>query len=64
MTRQTRSPISSPARGLTDDPTYDGLRKLAAMDGVLVYAAPPGEAVIGERPVHGLDDVVALAEFL
>ena len=34
------------------------------MDGVLVHPAPRSEAVIGQRPVHGLDDVVALAEFL
>ena len=51
-------------KAFADHPACDRLRKLGAMDGVLVHAAPRSEAVIGQRPVHGLDDVVALAEFL
>ena len=32
------------------------------MKGELADAAFLGEAVLGERPVHGLDDVIALAK--
>lgn len=46
---------------LGEHPADDRLGDLLAVGGVLGRAALVGEAVVGQRPVHGLDDVAPLA---
>ena len=49
-------------QSLAEDTADDRLAGAIAVKEILVCAALLGEAMIGERPVHGLDDVVSLAE--
>src|SRR5260370_34775862 len=48
---------------LADTPANDRLRDRPAVQGILAGTTITGDAVIFKRPVHGLDDIVALAKF-
>jgi hypothetical protein len=61
----TMQPVTHLIAGepLADHPADDGFAN-RTVHGVLVGATLGGDAVVLKRPVHGLDDLVALAELL
>jgi hypothetical protein len=50
------------SQSLADDPANHLLPTAAAVKGILIDAAHLREAVVGERPVHCVDDVLARAK--